>query len=117
MKLLTGISITSLVLTIAALVFVLGLYEEIEDLKTEDPQLRDKPAKMLPPKVQSNKCQVLSHHLASSLTENASTYFGYAWESAGCDEEFESDQSLLDIEREANLVRTQVDELLSSYSQ
>ena len=117
MKLLTGISITCLVLTIAALVFVLGLYEEIENLKTEDPKLRDKPAKMLPPKVQSNKCQVLSHHLASSMTEKASQYFGGAWGEAGCDEEFESDELVLDIERKANLVRTQVDELLSSYSQ
>ena len=100
MRLLTVISITSLVLTIAVIGFLLVLFGEIENLKTEDPQFRDKPAKMLPPlpplppKVQSHKCQVLSHYLASSLTEKASQYFGSAWSIADCNKEFKADELL-----------------------
>ena len=94
MKLLTAISITSLVLTIAVIGFLVVLFGEIENLKTEDPQFRDKPAQMLPPKVQSHKCQVLSHYLASSLTEKASQYFGSAWSIADCNKEFNADELL-----------------------
>ena len=116
MKLLTAISITSLVLTIAVIGFLVVLFGEIENLKTEDPQFRDKPAQMLPPKVQSHRCQVLSHYMVSSLTNDASRYFANTWRDANCDEEFEGDEHLLDIESKANLVRSQVDELLYSYT-
>ncbi len=97
MRLLTAISITSLVLTIAVIGFLIVLFGEIENLKTGDPQFRNKPAKMippLPPKVQSHKCQVLSHYLASSLTEKASQYFGSAWSIADCNKEFNADELL-----------------------
>ena len=122
MKLLIGISITSLVLTIVALVFVLGLYEEIEDLKTEVAIDRDRTTRMSrqakrPNNIESPECQVLAKYMASSLTVDAGRYFANAWSQADCKEEFNVDKPELDLEAKAQLRESQVDDLIESYNQ
>ena len=116
MRLLTALTITCLAVSITALVLVLGLYGELDKTKTKDTLLKDKTTQIIPHNVQSPRCQALSEYIASSLTDAASERFSRAWLDAGCDEEFEIDELLLDIESKANLVRSQVDNLLRSYS-
>ena len=116
MRLLTALTTACLAVSIAALAVVLGLYTELDKTKTKDAVPKDRATQIIPHNVQSPRCQALSKYMASSLTDVASERFSRAWLDASCDEEFEIDELLLDIESKANLVRSQVDNLLRSYS-
>ena len=69
MRLLTTISIASLVVSIAAVVFVLGLYAELNQSEIKVSLAKDKIPQARTQTFQSPQCHLLSKYMTTSLTD------------------------------------------------
>ena len=117
MRLLTTISIASLVVSIAAVVFVLGLYAELNQSEIKVSLAKDKIPQARTQTFQSPECHLLSKYMTTSLTDRSSDQFTSVWIAEDCNKEFKVDNPKRNIKNKSQLRLSQVENLIESYNQ
>ena len=116
MRLLTGISIASLVVSIAAVVFVLGLYAELEKSESlESLESASTANSKENPKVQSSGCELLAQYIRDAESDEGAQTFKNAWYNSMCGYEFQTMKITGADSGLANLTESQWGDLLESY--
>ena len=113
MRLLTAISIASLVVSIAAVVFVLGLYAELE--KSESLESASTANSKENSKVQSSGCELLAQYIRDAESDEGAQAFQNAWYNSECGYEFQKMKITGADWGLANLSESQSADLLESY--
>ena len=113
MRLLTAISTAALVVSIAAVVLVLGLYAELD--KSESLESESTAKSKENPKVQSSDCELLAQYIRDAESDDGARLFESAWYKSECGYEFRKMKITGADSGLANLTKSQLDDLLVSY--